>query len=164
MRHAISDEAANLGSAPPLVGVGVPAYVSPSAARSRNMAAVKRSNTKPEVALRHALHAAGFRYRKDYPLRVEGKLIRPDIAFTRSKLAVFVDGCFWHRCPQHGEVPATNVAFWTTKLEANAARDREQDHLLNNAGWLVLRIWEHERLDAAVTAVSTALSSRTTIK
>jgi DNA mismatch endonuclease, patch repair protein len=128
------------------------------------MAAVKRSNTKPEIALRHALHAAGLRYRKDYPLRVGGKLIRPDIAFTRSRLAVFIDGCFWHRCPQHGELPATNVGFWATKLEANAARDREQDRLLCNAGWLVLRIWEHEPLDAAVAAVRLALTSRAAVK
>ena len=143
---------------------GLPAYVTPSAARSRNMAAVKRSNTKPEIALRHALHAFGLRYRKDYPLRLGRKLIRPDIAFTRSRVAVFIDGCFWHRCPQHGEVPATNVSFWSAKLEANVARDREQDRLLSDAGWLVIRIWEHEPLDAAITAVRAALTARTHIK
>jgi len=143
---------------------GSPAYVAPSAARSRNMAAVKRSNTKPEIALRHALHAFGLRYRKDYPLRLGRKLIRPDIAFTRSRVAVFIDGCFWHRCPQHGEVPATNVSFWSAKLEANVARDREQDRLLSDAGWLVIRIWEHEPLDAAITAVRAALTARTHIK
>jgi DNA mismatch endonuclease (patch repair protein) len=124
------------------------------------MAAVKRSNTKPEVALRHALHAAGLRYRKDYPLRLGPKLLRPDIAFTRSRVAVFIDGCFWHRCPQHGEVPATNVGFWSAKLEANAARDRLQDRLLTQAGWLVVRIWEHEPLDVAIAKVRAALTSR----
>lgn len=142
----------------------VPAYVSPSPARSRNMAAVKRSNTKPEIALRHALHAAGLRYRKDFPIRAAGRLIRPDIAFTRSRVVVFVDGCFWHCCPQHGEVPATNVAFWAAKLDANAARDRWQDRLLTDAGWLVIRIWEHESLDSAVAAVTAALSSRRATK
>jgi DNA mismatch endonuclease (patch repair protein) len=128
------------------------------------MAAVKRSNTKPEIALRHALHAVGLRYRKDYPLRLGRKLIRPDIAFTRSRVAVFIDGCFWHRCPQHGEVPATNTGFWSAKLEANAARDREQDRLLSDAGWLVVRIWEHEPLDAAITAVRAALTARAAAK
>jgi DNA mismatch endonuclease, patch repair protein len=142
----------------------VPIYVEPSAARSRNMAAVKRSNTKPEIALRHALHAVGLRYRKDYPLRIGRKLIRPDIAFTRSKVAIFVDGCFWHCCPQHAELPATNVGFWSAKLEANAARDREQDRLLREAGWLVVRIWEHEPLETAVATVRSALTSRAVVK
>jgi DNA mismatch endonuclease (patch repair protein) len=124
------------------------------------MAAVKRSDTKPEIELRRALHAAGYRYRKDYPIRVEGRLIRPDLAFTRSRVAVFVDGCFWHRCPQHGEVPATNVGFWAPKLEANAARDREQDRLLTGAGWLVVRIWEHVPVEDAAAAVRTAVAAR----
>jgi DNA mismatch endonuclease (patch repair protein) len=124
------------------------------------MAAVKRANTKPEVNLRRALHAAGHRYRKDYPIRVQGRLIRPDIVFTRTQIAVFVDGCFWHQCPRHGEIPATNQTFWANKLQANAARDLQQNHLLADAGWLVIRIWEHEPLDSAVAAVETALASR----
>jgi len=144
--------------------IAPPAYVVPSTARSRNMAAVKRSNTKPEIALRQALHATGLRYRKDYPLRLGRKLIRPDIAFTRGKVAVFVDGCFWHRCPSHGEVPATNVGFWSAKLEGNEARDREQDRLLGEAGWLVVRIWEHEPLDAAIAVVRAALTTRSPAK
>lgn len=138
----------------------VTGYMSPSEARSRNMAAVKRSNTKPEIALRHALHATGLRYRKDYPLRLGQKLVRPDIAFTRAKVAVFVDGCFWHRCPRHGEVPVTNVGFWSSKLEANEARDCEQNRLLKDAGWLVVRVWEHEPLDSAVATVRAALAER----
>jgi DNA mismatch endonuclease (patch repair protein) len=145
-------------------GAGLPAYASPSAVRSRNMAAVKRSNTKPEIAVRHALHAAGLRYRKDYPLRLGRKLIRPDIAFTRLRVAVFIDGCFWHSCPRHGEVPATNVGFWSAKLEANTARDREQNRLLADAGWFVVRIWEHEPLDAAIATVRAAITSRSAVK
>jgi DNA mismatch endonuclease, patch repair protein len=134
--------------------------VPPSAARSRNMAAVKRSNTKPEVDLRRRLHAAGYRFRKDFPIRLEGRLIRPDIAFTRRHIAVFVDGCFWHSCPAHGSMPATNQHFWQEKLEGNVARDREQDRLLGRAGWTVIRIWEHEPLDEGVNAVAATLIGR----
>jgi DNA mismatch endonuclease (patch repair protein) len=135
-------------------------WVTPSAQRSRNMAAVKRANTRPEVRLRSALHAAGFRFRKDLAVRIDGRLIRPDVAFTRRRVAVFIDGCFWHSCPTHGEIPATNIAFWTAKLKANASRDRRQTELLTAAGWLVIRIWEHEPLEAAVAIVASALKSR----
>lgn len=160
MRRDASERSVNGVAETASPRAGSPGYVAPSPARSRNMAAVKRSNTKPEIVLRHALHAVGLRYRKDYPLRLGRKLIRPDIAFTRSRVAVFIDGCFWHRCPQHGEVPATNISFWSAKLEANAARDREQDRLLGEAGWLVVRIWEHEPLDVAIATVRAALTSR----
>jgi DNA mismatch endonuclease (patch repair protein) len=132
-------------------------YAVPSPVRSRNMAAVKRSNTSPEVSLRKALHAAGHRFRKDFPIRTGGRLIRPDVVFTRRRIAVFVDGCFWHRCPVHGQVPATNIAFWATKLDATVARDRLQVSLLQEAGWQVLRIWEHEPTDSAVGLVCRAL-------
>jgi DNA mismatch endonuclease, patch repair protein len=134
--------------------------VPPSAARSRNMAAVKRTNTAPEIQLRRALHAAGFRYRVDYPIRIDGRLLRPDIAFTRSRVAVFVDGCFWHSCPRHGQIPATNTEFWTAKLEANAERDCRQNQLLTDAGWLVVRLWEHEFVDVGLTTVIAAVASR----
>jgi DNA mismatch endonuclease, patch repair protein len=117
------------------------------------MAAVKRADTRPEVQLRSALHAAGYRFRKDFPTRIDGRLIRPDIAFTKSRVAVFLDGCFWHSCPTHGEIPATNATFWATKLEANAARDKEQTRLLTDAGWAVVRIWEHESLESAIAQV-----------
>jgi DNA mismatch endonuclease, patch repair protein len=136
-------------------------YVAPSADRSRNMAAVKRSNTGPEIQLRRALHAAGFRYRTDYPIRLGGRLIRPDIAFTRSRVAVFIDGCFWHCCPRHGQIPATNREFWAAKLEANAERDRRQNQLLTDEGWLVVRLWEHVSVDVGATAVMAAVASRT---
>jgi DNA mismatch endonuclease (patch repair protein) len=141
-----------------------PKYVAPSAARSQNMAAVKRSNTAPEIQLRRALHAAGFRYRTDYPIRLGGRLIRPDIAFTRSRVAVFIDGCFWHSCPLHGQIPATNTEFWATKLEANAERDRRQNQLLTDAGWLVVRLWEHDSVDVGATAVMVAVASRKSLR
>jgi DNA mismatch endonuclease, patch repair protein len=135
-------------------------FVTPSAARSRNMAAVKRADTKSEVELRSALHVNGHRFRKDFALRVGGRLVRPDIVFTKVRVAVFVDGCFWHMCPRHGTMPATNVTFWRTKLEGNASRDREQARLLTDAGWLVVRIWEHEPLADAVLMVQRAIESR----
>ncbi|MBX7134889.1 MAG: very short patch repair endonuclease [Fimbriimonadaceae bacterium] len=118
---------------------------------------MRRSDTTPELQLRKALHAAGYRYRKDFPIRIGKFVVRPDIVFTRLHLAIFVDGCFWHCCPEHGQIPATNVQFWTKKLNENAARDRRQDQLLIDAGWVVLRIWEHEPLAAATAEVTTAL-------
>lgn len=132
----------------------------PSHTRSRNMAAVKRADTKPEVALRSALQLAGFRFRKDLPLRISGSLIRPDIAFTKLRVAVFIDGCFWHMCPEHSTMPATNAAFWKAKLEGNAARDAKQSRLLRDAGWVVVRIWEHESVDKAVEMVRRAVAER----
>lgn len=139
---------------------GSDVYTSPSAARSRNMAAVKRTNTKPEVQLRSALHLIGYRFRKDFAIRVDRRLVRPDVAFTKVRVAVFIDGCFWHMCPRHGEIPATNVGFWKSKLEGNALRDKEQTRLLTGAGWTVVRIWEHEPLESAVAQVEAALASQ----
>ncbi len=86
-----------------------------------------------------------------------GQLVRPDIAFTRCKLAVFVDGCFWHSCPQHGQIPATNQRFWSEKLSNTVNRDRLQEHLLNEAGWVVIRIWEHQQVAAAAAEVAAAV-------
>jgi DNA mismatch endonuclease (patch repair protein) len=127
-----------------------------NAGRSRNMQANRRTGTKPEVILRTALHRLGYRYRKDLLLRVEGVRVRPDIVFTRRKVAVFVDGCFWHACPQHGRQPATNEWYWAPKLERNVNRDSNVNAALRAAGWDVVRIWEHESLDDAVAAVRAA--------
>lgn len=124
------------------------------------MSAVKRSDTKPELELRRVLHAAGYRYRKDYPIRIDGRLIRPDLVFIGPRVAVFVDGCFWHSCPEHGGLPATNVDFWAPKLGANVERDRLQDRLLIGAGWRVVRVWEHEPPSAAAVTVQAALALR----
>jgi DNA mismatch endonuclease (patch repair protein) len=82
------------------------------------MAAIRRTDTMQEVALRSALHRRGFRFRKDYPIRVDGKLIRPDIAFTKRRLTVFVDGCFWHCCPEHGRQPSVNNSYWSPQASA----------------------------------------------
>lgn len=117
------------------------------------MAAIHRVNTKPEVELRSALHRRGCRFRKDYAVRVDGKLVRPDIAFTKLKLAVFVDGCFWHCCPDHGRQPSVNGEYWSPKLAGNVARDKRQTTALEHAGWRVLRLWEHETVDRMVESV-----------
>ena len=138
------------------------AYPHPSSpGRSANMRANRRTDTKPEMALRRALHKLGYRYRKDYRLVLDsGRPVRPDIAFTARRVAVFVDGCFWHACPQHGRRPAVNDWYWTPKLTRNVERDRANDDALVIAGWSVIRLWEHIPLDEAVTAVVTALGPR----
>jgi DNA mismatch endonuclease, patch repair protein len=137
----------------------VPDYPLPlTEGRSANMRANRRTDTKPEMALRRALHRQGYRYRKDYRLDLAGGTrVRPDIAFTARHVAVFVDGCFWHACPEHGTKPANNVWYWEPKLRRNVERDRAADAALAAAGWEVVRIWEHEPLEAAVLAVLAAL-------
>lgn len=122
------------------------------------MAAIRRTNTKPEVELRSLLHRSGHRFRKDYPVRAGGKLVRPDIAFTRQKVAVFIDGCFWHCCPEHGRRPQNNTAYWGPKLTRNVERDREQTDALQRAGWTVLRAWEHEDIRQVANRVVSEVS------
>jgi DNA mismatch endonuclease (patch repair protein) len=136
-------------------------YPHPSSqGRSANMKANRRTDTKPELALRHALHRLGYRYRKDYRLDLDsGRRVRPDIAFTARKVAVFVDGCFWHACPEHGSKPKANEWYWGPKLIKNVERDRVNDAALILAGWTVVRLWEHVPLDEAVTTVVTALTA-----
>jgi len=125
------------------------------------MKANRRANTKPELALRRALHALGYRYRKDYRLDLaDGVRVRPDIVFTARKVAVFVDGCFWHCCPEHGSQPASNTWYWEPKLRRNVERDRAADAALDAAGWTVVRLWEHESVDAAVAGVVGAIGAR----
>jgi DNA mismatch endonuclease (patch repair protein) len=124
------------------------------------MRANRRTDTKPELALRHALHRLGYRYRKDCRLDLDsGRRVRPDIAFTARKVAVFVDGCFWHACPEHGSKPRANEWYWGPKLIKNVERDRINDAALILAGWTVVRLWEHVPLDEAITTVITALTT-----
>ena len=131
-----------------------------SAGRSANMRANRRTDTKPELALRRALHQLGYRFRKDYRLDLDsGRRVRPDIAFTARRVAVFVDGCFWHACPQHGSKPQANDWYWTPKLQRNVERDRAADETLAAAGWQVVRVWEHESLEQALAAVIAAVGA-----
>lgn len=134
--------------------VTAPVPVTPG--RGRNMQAIRRRDTKPELRLRRALHAAGLRFRKDLRLDLGSVRVRPDVVFTRRKIAVFVDGCFWHACPDHGRRPTHNDWYWGPKLERNAARDRSADQALQSAGWTVIRVWEHEAMDGAVARVTVA--------
>jgi DNA mismatch endonuclease (patch repair protein) len=124
---------------------------------SRRMRGNGRRDTGPELALRSELHGRGLRFRKDLPLRVPGRIVRPDIAFTRAHLAVFVDGCFWHCCPVHGNQPRANTDYWRPKLARNVDRDRIVDSVLMTAGWRVLRAWEHEPAEAVADRVVIAL-------
>jgi DNA mismatch endonuclease (patch repair protein) len=100
-------------------------------------------DTAPELALRQALHALGLRYRVDRA-PIPGSPRRADIVFTRQQVAVYVDGCFWHGCPEHGTRSKSNTAWWEDKLARVRARDADTDRALTEAGWLVIRTWEHE--------------------
>jgi DNA mismatch endonuclease (patch repair protein) len=103
-----------------------------------------RAGTRPEVAIRRKLYQRGLRYRVDVALPLTGVRRRADIAFLRRKVAVFVDGCYWHVCPTHATWPKASADWWRTKLEANVRRDRDTDARLAEAGWTVVRVWEHE--------------------
>ncbi|WP_411086971.1 very short patch repair endonuclease [Streptomyces sp. 061-3] len=110
---------------------------------SARMSRQASRNTNPEVAVRKLLHASGYRYRLNE--RVPNMSRRTiDIAFTRAKVAVFLDGCFWHGCPDHATQPKANAEWWRQKLDRNMARDAETTEHLTAAGWKVLRFWEHE--------------------
>jgi DNA mismatch endonuclease (patch repair protein) len=107
------------------------------------MQANRGRDTGPELSLRRAVHALGLRYRVSArPLRDFRRTA--DLVFSRSRVAVFLDGCFWHGCPEHHTVAATNSTFWADKVSGNRARDEETDERLRMAGWESIRIWEHE--------------------
>ena len=128
-----------------------------SNAASATMRANRRRDTTPELLLRSALHRRGWRFRVDFPVATQDRRVRPDIVFTRRRVAVFVDGCFWHSCPIHGRQPRANAAYWVPKLRRNMDRDRADRESLERSGWTVVRVWEHERLSKAVSAVEAAL-------
>jgi DNA mismatch endonuclease (patch repair protein) len=121
------------------------------------MAANRRRDTGVERAVRSRLHARGLRFRVDFPIRPDGaaRSIRPDVVFPRLRIALFIDGCFWHGCPIHGTLPATtNADYWRSKISENRARDARHDAELTAAGWTVARAWEHEDPDAVASRVS----------
>ncbi len=120
------------------------------------MSTVRRRDNGPETAVRRRLHAMGLRYRVAWP--VPGQRRRTiDIAFTRARVAVYIDGCFWHGCPIHGTIPRSNRSWWETKLAANRARDMSVNAQLQQLGWTVLRFWEHESPDAVAKRVYAAV-------
>lgn len=114
-------------------------------------------DTAPELALRRELHRRGLRFYVHRTLIPERRARRTDIVFPRARVAVFVDGCFWHGCPEHASWPRANATWWRSKIEANRVRDRDTDERLRQAGWSVVRIWEHERVAAAADRVEAAV-------
>lgn len=127
-----------------------------NAGTRRSMQSNKGRDTKPELALRREVHALGLRYRVS--IRPLPKVRRTaDLVFTKVKVAVFLDGCFWHGCPKHHTKAATNADFWAEKVARTRARDQETDQLLKEAGWRVVRVWEHEQAAAAAKRVLEAV-------
>ncbi|MBO9107286.1 very short patch repair endonuclease [Agrobacterium sp. S2/73] len=133
--------------------------VSPSSHEaSLRMARVRQKGTDVELSLRKELHARGLRYRLQVPLLTKPRRVA-DIVFPRAKLAVFVDGCFWHGCPQHASWPKSNAQFWRDKIETNRARDADTDRRLSASGWRVIRVWAHELPGEAAERIESIVRS-----
>jgi DNA mismatch endonuclease (patch repair protein) len=117
----------------------------------------RKADTKPELALRSALHRRGLRFRVGVQIVAGGLRVVPDIVFTRARAAIFVDGCFWHGCAVHGVLPTSNVDYWGPKLAKNTERDHRVDAALAEAGWEVIRVWEHQvQVDLSGAAIAIA--------
>ncbi len=141
--------------------IETPAASSPDALR--RMRSTRQRDTAAELALRRLLHGAGLRFRVDRPV-LSGVRRRADIVFARAKVAVFVDGCFWHCCPKHRTFPKANAAWWADKLETNRRRDLDTNRRLRRAGWHVERVWEHERPLSAAARVAAVVLRRSSLK
>ena len=139
------------GSRPPR-GTMIPS----SPAVSARMSRARRENTEPERAMRTELHRRGLRFRVHRALAFDRRR-KIDIAFPGARVAVFVDGCFWHSCPEHATYPKANAALWKAKLRRNTERDRETDAYLRKDGWEVIRVWEHEDVVSAADRVVAAV-------
>ena len=126
---------------------------------ARSMRSNRGRDTSPERALRRVLHAAGYRYRVGFAPGPDRRR-RADIVFTRLRIAVFVDGCFWHSCPIHGTEPKTNTEYWIPKLARNRLRDAETTRALEANGWTVVRVWEHESVADPFARIIHAVSIR----
>lgn len=127
-----------------------------SPAVRRSMRGNRSRDTAPERALRSALHALGLRFRVD-ARPVQAIARRADVVLRGDRVAVFLDGCFWHGCPDHFRPPATNPGYWTAKIAGNVARDASTTALLEAAGWVVVRVWEHESAAAAARRIAARL-------
>lgn len=119
----------------------------------------RRRDTQPELLLRRRLHAYGLRYRIDAVVTGLPRR-RVDVLFPGAKVAVLVDGCFWHGCPLHSTVPKTNQDWWVHKISDNVGRDRSTDDRLTELGWTVVRVWEHDDPDAAAAEIAQVVRSR----
>lgn len=155
--QATTQELSNAGKGLDRRSHGATPVASNDATRQR-MRNTKRKDTKPEIALRSALHRLGFRFRVNVP--INGSRRRSDIVLASDRVVVYIEGCFWHGCPEHGSVPKRNRRWWIEKLAANHARDQETDADLTADGWLVLRFWEHDDPVAAAATVEEAVISR----
>lgn len=125
------------------------------------MQATGRRDTAPELALRRHLHGIGLRFFVDRaPL--QGTRRRADVVFPRARVAVYVDGCYWHGCPQHASWPRANADWWRLKIEANRARDRRSERQLRRAGWTVIRVWAHVDPSRAGARIASVLRTKLT--
>lgn len=158
-RHSASQGGGRPASARRTPNPGGASWASSDAVR-RRMQRQQTRDTSPELSVRRILHARGLRYRVDAaPLKTLRR--RADLVFGPAKVAVFIDGCFWHGCPEHGARPSTaNRAYWSTKIERNRRRDAETDALLTQAGWLVVRAWEHQDSTSVANLVEQAVRGR----
>ena len=136
--------------------------VASSAAARRRMLNTAQRDTPAELALRAELRRLGLRYRVNAKLPVSRRTA--DVAFNRLKIAVFVDGCFWHNCPKHGTWPRANAEWWRTKIEGNVARDRDTDARLRKAGWRVIRVWAHADPASAAFRVANVVNQRAHVR
>jgi DNA mismatch endonuclease (patch repair protein) len=136
-----------------------PAPPATSEATSRVMRRTRRTGTAPELAVRRALHRRGLRYLVDVAPPGTNRRRRVDVLLRGARIALFVDGCFWHSCPEHGQLPKANREWWRVKLRGVVVRDRDTDAQLTSAGWLVVRIWEHEDPDDVADRITALVSA-----
>ena len=126
---------------------------------SRRMQSVGQRDTAAEMEIRRRVHAKGLRYRVNHPVLQKPRRTA-DLAFTKAHVAVLVDGCFWHGCPEHGTSSKSNVKFWREKIEANKKRDMDTNERLEAAGWKVIRFWEHEDPERAADTIVRTVRER----
>jgi DNA mismatch endonuclease, patch repair protein len=138
--------------------VKLPYPVPTSAGVSAAMRGNRKKNTRPELALRSALHRRGVRFRLGGVVTAGGVRVAPDLVFRQARVAIFVDGCFFHSCPDHGNAPRANVAYWAPKLARNVERDSQVNDALVAEGWTVIRTWEHEDSRAAADRIAATLA------
>ncbi|RDS82346.1 very short patch repair endonuclease [Dyella monticola] len=136
----------------------MPQVLCPSPKASRRMAKIRQKGTDAEIALRREIRKMGLRYRVDYEVLKKPRRVA-DIAFPRRKIAIFVDGCFWHGCPAHATWPKQNAEFWRQKIEANRQRDNDTNDRLQDLGWTVLRFWSHESPSEAAKTIARVVAT-----